>query len=161
MAWEDSNTPNPTSQYEYPSAYKRLAGLRSTPHRYDKETACPHACTKNPSRRTSFQAPSTSKRTHLPQCCELDDSGRRRSNFYHQTPSQQSIVGRAIYPTIPKSYNTLTTLRHPTRLARLEIPATVDYPTLDKNERLIRGLPPWPQQRYCFLPEYYSICTNT
>lgn len=95
-ACADINTPSPVSRYRCSSASNPLVGTRTPPRRYDVRTACTSVRIQRVFQHTSFQAPSTSKRMHLLQCCDIDDSGHKSPNCYHKTPSQRNVAGRTI-----------------------------------------------------------------
>lgn len=76
-ACKDRKMTNLVSQYRYPSETSHLIGERRSAHCYDVQTACPHAQTQGIFWHTFFQIFSTGQRTHLLQCYELDDFGRK------------------------------------------------------------------------------------
>lgn len=128
LACGDSKTPNTASQYCYPSATNRLVSAYILPRRYDVRTPCLHTQIRVISRHTSFQAPSTYERSHLPRCHELYDSGLTLPNRSTRMSCQRNVADQTIPRTTPRNHEIPTVVQRPTRLAHLEKPTAVSHP---------------------------------
>lgn len=71
---------------------------------------------------TSFQVPSTYKRTPLPHCCKLDACSRKLPNCSRKTPCRLNIAGQTISRTTSRSNELPTAVQQPTHPVHLENP---------------------------------------